>query len=142
MCEVIWKVKITGNRIAIRLIVQFMYCMHHCIKCSCSMIAVYLDLYPAVVLLKVTNLFSDMSYVAVCEANRHVYIYRQPVALATELRNRRTGQHVARTAKQQLVNLDSVSEVLGVHASCNMLYVLTVDTLYALRVSYGSSAES
>lgn len=83
-----------------------------------------------------------MSYVAVCEANRHVYIYRQPVALATELRNRRTGQHVARTAKQQLVNLDSMSEVLGVHASCNMLYVLTVDTLYALRVNCGSSAES
>jgi hypothetical protein len=82
-----------------------------------------------------------MSYVAVCEANRHVYIYRQPVALATELRNRRTGQHVARTAKQQLVNLDSMSEVLGVHASCNMLYVLTVDTLYGLRVNYGSSAE-
>jgi len=100
------------------------------------------DSYPTVVLSKVTNLFSDMSYVAVCEANRHVYIYRQPVALATELRNRRTGQYVARTAKQQLVNLDSMSEVLGVHASCNMLYVLTVDTLYALRVSYGSSAES
>ena len=99
-------------------------------------------MYPIVVLLKVTNLFSDMSYVAVCEANRHVYIYRQPVALATELRNRRTGQHVARTAKQQLVNLESMSEVLGVHASCNMLYVLTVDTLYALRVNYGSSAES
>jgi hypothetical protein len=100
------------------------------------------DLYPTVILVKVTNLFSDMSYVAVLEANRHVYIYRQPVALATELRNRRTGQHVARTAKQQLVNLDSMSEVLGVHASCNILYVLTVDKLYALRVSYGSNAES
>ncbi|GFG37003.1 hypothetical protein Cfor_05418 [Coptotermes formosanus] len=84
----------------------------------------------------------DMSYVAVCEANRHVYIYQQPVAIATELRNRRTGQHVACTAKQQLVNLDSVSEVLGVHASFHMLYVLTVDTLYALRVNYSSSAES
>jgi hypothetical protein len=88
------------------------------------------------------NLFSDMSYVAVCEANCHVYIYQQPVAISTELRNRRTGQHVARTAKQQLVNLDSMSEVLGVHASCHMLYVLTVDTLYALCVNFGSSAES
>jgi hypothetical protein len=83
-----------------------------------------------------------MSYVAVCEANCHIYIYRQPVAIATELRNRRTGQHVAHTAKQQLVNLDSISEVLGIHASCDMLYVLTADTLYAVRVNYGSSAES
>ena len=99
------------------------------------------NLYPTA-LLKVTNLFSDMSFVAVCEANRHVYIYRQPVAIATELRNRRTGHHVAHTAKQQLVNLDSMSEVLGVHASCHMLYVLTVDTLYALHVNYGSNAES
>jgi hypothetical protein len=83
-----------------------------------------------------------MSYVVVCEANRHIYIYRQPVAIATELRNRRTGQHVAHIAKQQLVNLDSSSEVLGVHASCHTLYVLTVDTLYALRVSYGPGPES
>lgn len=85
---------------------------------------------------------TDMSYVAVCEGSRHIYIYRQPVAIATELRNRRTGQHVTRVAKQQLVNLDSVSQVLGVHASCHMLYVLTVDTLFALRVSYNPSPES
>ncbi|XP_021924914.1 nudC domain-containing protein 1 isoform X2 [Zootermopsis nevadensis] len=63
----------------------------------------------------------DMSYVAVCEASRHIYIYRQPVAIATELRNRHTGQHVAHVAKQQLVNLDSSSEVLGIHASCHIL---------------------
>jgi len=43
MFEVIWKVKITGNRIAIPLIVQFMYCIHHCIKCTCSMITGYLE---------------------------------------------------------------------------------------------------
>lgn len=85
---------------------------------------------------------TDMSYVAVCEGSRHIYIYRQPVAIATELRNRRTGQHMTCVAKQQLVNLDSMSEVLGVHASCHMLYVLTVDTLYALRVSYNPSPES
>jgi hypothetical protein len=83
-----------------------------------------------------------MSYVAVCEASHHIYIYRQPVAIATELRNRRTGQHMAHIAKQQLVNLDSMSQVLGVHASCHMLYVLTVDTLYALHIGYNSSPES
>jgi hypothetical protein len=78
---------------------------------------------------------TDMSYVAVCEASHHIYIYRQPVPIATEFRNRHTGQHIARVARQQLVNLDSNSEVLGVHASCNMLYVLTMDTLYALCIS-------
>jgi hypothetical protein len=85
---------------------------------------------------------TDMSYVAVFETSRHIHIYRQPVPIATELRNRRTGQHMAHVAKQQLVNLDSMSEVLGVHTSCHMLYVLTVDTLYALRVSYNPSPES
>jgi hypothetical protein len=85
---------------------------------------------------------TDMSYVAVCEASHRIYIYRQPVAIATELRNRRTGQHMARVAKQQLVNLDSMSEVLGVHTSCHTLYVLTVDTLYALCVSSNPSPES
>lgn len=140
MFEVIWKVKITGNRIAPVCSVDVLHAPLYkmfLLNDNC----ILRDLYPTLVLLKVTNLFSDMSYVAVCEANRHVYIYRQPVALATELRNRRTGQHVARVAKQHLVNLDSMSEVLGVHASCNMLYVLTVDTLYALHVNYGSSAE-
>jgi hypothetical protein len=82
-----------------------------------------------------------MSYVAVCEASHHIYIYRQPVAIATELRNRHTGQHVAHVAKQQVVNLDS-SEVLGLHASCHTLYVLTADTLYALRINYSPGPES
>jgi hypothetical protein len=83
-----------------------------------------------------------MSYVAICEASRHIYIYRQPVAISTELRNRRTGQHVAHVAKQQMVNLDSSSEVLGLHASCHTLYVLTADTLYALRINYSPGSES
>jgi hypothetical protein len=85
---------------------------------------------------------TDMSYVAVCEASRHIYIYRQPVAISTELRNRRTGQHMAHVAKHQLVNLDSMSEVLGVQASRHMLYVLTVDTLYSLRINCNPSPES
>jgi hypothetical protein len=83
-----------------------------------------------------------MSYVAVCTTTHHIYIYWQPVAIATELKNRRTGQHVAHVAKMQVVKLDSMSQVIGVHASCHMLYVLTVDTLYALHVSYNPSRES
>ncbi|XP_069701617.1 nudC domain-containing protein 1 isoform X2 [Periplaneta americana] len=83
----------------------------------------------------------DMSYVAICEASRHIYIYRQPAAISTELRNRRTGQQVAHIAKQQLVNLDSTAEMLGVYASNHILYVLTLDTLYALRISCNSGNE-
>ena len=83
-----------------------------------------------------------MSFVAVCEASRHIYIYRQPVAILSELRNRRTGQQVASVAKQQLVNLDTITEVLGIHASNQMLYILTSNTLFALHVNQGNNSES
>ncbi|XP_067012724.2 nudC domain-containing protein 1 isoform X2 [Anabrus simplex] len=78
---------------------------------------------------------SDLTYVAVCEAVSHVYIYRQPRVLATEMRNRRTGRRVAHTAQQQLVNLDTNKEVLGVHASPRILYILTSDTILALHIN-------
>nr|CAD7268219.1 unnamed protein product [Timema shepardi] len=84
---------------------------------------------------KFTVCAPDLSYVAVCEATRHIYLYRQPSTISTELRNRRTGEHVAHVAKQQLVSLDSTSEVLGVHASNHVLYVLTSDILYTLQVN-------
>nr|CAD7416679.1 unnamed protein product [Timema poppensis] len=70
---------------------------------------------------KFTVCSPDLSYVAVCEATRHIYLYRQPSTISTELRNRRTGEHVAHVAKQQLVSIDSTSEVLGVHASNHVL---------------------
>ena len=58
------------------------------------------------------------SYSAICDNSRHVYIYRQPQALAeeTELRNRRSGQRVAAVARQQVVTLDTTADILGLAA--------------------------
>ncbi|XP_047113413.1 nudC domain-containing protein 1 [Schistocerca piceifrons] len=77
----------------------------------------------------------DLSYVAICEATRHIYIYRQPCPVNGELRNRRTGRHVKQVAVQQLLNLDSQEEILGVHASIEFLYVLTPSTMYAFHIN-------
>lgn len=72
-----------------------------------------------------------MSFAAICDASRHVYIYRQ-LSLGTELRNRRSGRRIAQIAKQQLVQLPSDSQVLGCQATPKHLYVLTEDSLIKL----------
>ena len=41
----------------------------------------------------------NMSYAAVADLNRHIFVYRQ-VATATHLRNRKSGQNVDKVAKQ------------------------------------------
>ncbi|XP_063236052.1 nudC domain-containing protein 1 [Bacillus rossius redtenbacheri] len=83
---------------------------------------------------KFTVCAPDLSYVAVCEATRRVYLYRQPGAVAGELRNRATGRRVARVAKQQLASLDTDAEVLGAHGSGTALFLLLPEALVALRV--------
>ena len=76
----------------------------------------------------------DLSYAALVDCARHVYVYRQPEPIATSpLRNRKTGRQVAAIAKQQLVSLESMDAILGVHASNNNMFVLTKSTLYVLR---------
>ncbi|KAK3912429.1 NudC domain-containing protein 1 [Frankliniella fusca] len=74
----------------------------------------------------------DMSYAAVCDTSRHVYLYRQPSAVGSELRNRSTGRRVPQVAKQQLVQLESDCHVLGCHATSNYLFLLTDEALFKL----------
>jgi hypothetical protein len=47
----------------------------------------------------------DLSYVAICDRSRHVYVYRQPADMADgcDLRNRKTGQSVKQISKQQVI---------------------------------------
>ncbi|KAE8747262.1 hypothetical protein FOCC_FOCC005908 [Frankliniella occidentalis] len=75
---------------------------------------------------------SDMSYAAICDTSRHIYLYRQPSAVGSELRNRSTGRRVAQVAKQQLVQLESDCHVIGCHATSNHLYLLTDESLFKL----------
>jgi len=76
-----------------------------------------------------------MSYVAVCETSRHVYIYRQPGQFGGDLRCRSTGEKVKKIARQQLVQLDAGSNVVGCHAACENIFILTTTTLYVIGTS-------
>ena len=76
------------------------------------------------------------NYSVICDNSRHVYIYRQPQSLAaeTELRNRKSGQKVSKVAKQQVVTLDTSSDILGLAAFTSSLVLLTKDKLYTVHI--------
>lgn len=76
----------------------------------------------------------DMAYSAICETNRHIFIYRQnkPI-LSSELRNRTTSKQVSSIAQQQVIDLDS-NEVLGVYAGNSLLFILNENCIYALKI--------
>ena len=76
-----------------------------------------------------------MSYVAICDTSRHVYLYRQPSAIGSELRHRTTGRQVKQVAKQQLLQLESDAHILGCQASTNSLFLLTEEALFKLDLN-------
>lgn len=78
----------------------------------------------------------DMSYVALVDRIRHVYIYRQPAAIAAEcdLRNRKSGQKVSQIAKQQVITLDNTDEIVGALATSRTLVILTTSSLHCIRI--------
>jgi len=75
-------------------------------------------------------------YSVISDNTRHLYLYRQPESLAqeTELRNRRSGQRIEKVAKQQVITLDTSSEIMGVVAMEIVLMVLTQDNLYTIQI--------
>ncbi|KAK6630975.1 hypothetical protein RUM44_003147 [Polyplax serrata] len=77
----------------------------------------------------------NLSYVVICEASHHVYIYRQPSTLTSELKNRHTGKRVKTISKQQLVNLETNEQILGVFATDNILYLLLENSLCTLIIN-------
>ncbi len=58
----------------------------------------------------------------------------QDLAEETELRNRRSGQKVSQVAKQQVITLDSQSDILGLVALSSVLVVLTKDKLFSCQL--------
>jgi len=44
----------------------------------------------------------DMSFVAVADCTRHLYVYHRPKPVETSLHNRKTGQKVGAVARQQV----------------------------------------
>lgn len=75
-----------------------------------------------------------MSYVAICDSLKHVYIYRQPHEIGTDLRNRKTGQIVNHISKQQVVALDPPVEIFGATTTNEFLFILTAQNIHAIRV--------
>jgi len=76
----------------------------------------------------------NMSYAAVADLNRHIFVYRQ-VATATHLRNRKSGQNVDKVAKQQVITLESTDEIVGAAATNSTLFVLTNKSVYTTRIA-------
>jgi hypothetical protein len=76
-------------------------------------------------------------YSVICDASRHLYLYRQPEALAAELglRNRRSGEKVERVARQLVVTLEGGDQVLGLVAGEAAVSVLTMSGLTTVAVS-------
>ena len=89
----------------------------------------------------------SMSYCAILEATRRVYLYRQPAPIASEfdLRNRKSGRRVSQVAKQQVVTLEQSDtgngggggqqgQVQGVAATDGTLVVLTMDSIMCFNM--------
>ena len=79
---------------------------------------------------------ASCGYSVICDNSRHLYIYRQPQKLAaeTELRNRKSGQRVEKVAVQQVITLESQTDIIGCAALQNSLVVLTKDRLFSVQV--------
>ncbi|XP_046673857.1 nudC domain-containing protein 1 [Homalodisca vitripennis] len=76
----------------------------------------------------------DLSYTVICEATSHVFVYRKSSTVEGELRNRKTSTKIPTVAKQQLINLESSSSILGACATNSHLFILTTETLYCFHI--------
>jgi len=76
-----------------------------------------------------------MSFAAICDSKKHIYIYRQPASIDSELRNRKTGRQVAQVAKQQVISIDPPLEIMGAHATNNYIFVLTMENIHVIKIN-------
>ncbi|EJW69940.1 hypothetical protein WUBG_19152, partial [Wuchereria bancrofti] len=84
----------------------------------------------------------DCSYAVIVEAKRHAFVYWQPSAITSDLRNRKTGRRIGGVAKQQLISLSKPSEfcdanavsenIVGIHADNEFLFILTTTDIFAV----------
>nr|CAG4640989.1 EOG090X08S2 [Eulimnadia texana] len=79
----------------------------------------------------------DYSYAAICDALRHIYVYRQPGPMPSgvQLTHRPTGRKIGSLAIQQLVSLDIAEEILGAVATNKLLLIVTSTTLFAIKIN-------
>ncbi|XP_041974398.1 nudC domain-containing protein 1 [Aricia agestis] len=84
---------------------------------------------------KFTACSPNFSYSVVCEASRHIFIYRHSGNRDCQLRRRTGGQmQQVKVGMQHVVNIDSYGEVLGVEATNEYLFILTENTLLVIGI--------
>lgn len=84
---------------------------------------------------KFTTCPPDCSYVVISDTVRHLYMYRQAVSVSTPLRNRKTGQQVSSVAKQQVIALEAVDNIIGLQATNDKIFAMTESLLHMIKVS-------
>ncbi|CAG9575343.1 unnamed protein product [Danaus chrysippus] len=76
----------------------------------------------------------NFSYSVVCEAKKHIFIYKC-AAQETQLRRRTAGvMKTVKVGQQHVINIDMFGEVLGVHATNEYLFILTEKNLLAICI--------
>ena len=78
----------------------------------------------------------DMSFTAIADCSRHIYIYRPNVALASSsaLRNRNSGDNVTSVAKLHVISLDTPDVIHGLYASSSHIFLSTATHMYAVSL--------
>lgn len=76
----------------------------------------------------------DFSYAIISDCSKHCYIYRQPLAITSSIRNRKTGHQVTAVAKQQVISLEAAENIMGVQATNSYLFILTPTKLLAVNM--------
>ncbi|XP_048756118.1 nudC domain-containing protein 1-like isoform X2 [Ostrea edulis] len=77
----------------------------------------------------------DCSFAVICDMWRLAYVYRQPVAIETEVRNRKNGRQINSVAKQQVVSLECSDHIVGIQTTSQKLYILTESILHAVKIN-------
>lgn len=77
----------------------------------------------------------NFAYSVVCEASRHIFIYKSSGNQDCQLRKRSGGTvKNIKIGQQHVVNIDKYGEVLGINATNEYLFVLTEKNLIAIGV--------
>lgn len=77
----------------------------------------------------------DCSFAVICDIWRHAYVYRQPAAIASPIRNRKDGRQVNTIAKQQVVSLECTDHIVGIQSTAQTLFILTESVLHAVHMT-------
>ncbi|XP_072935389.1 nudC domain-containing protein 1 [Epargyreus clarus] len=77
----------------------------------------------------------NFSYGVVCEATRHIFIYKNAGIQHCQMRKRTEGiMKPIKVGQQHVVNIEKQEEVLGINATNEYLFVLTENSLAAIQV--------